>query len=86
MCGITGIYGFQADWRRIDPFMLDRMRDTLAQRSPDGAVSWIAADGRVGLGFRRLAIINLSPVAMQPMCNEDGTGGKRPWQKSGSAW
>ncbi|HMD89016.1 MAG TPA: asparagine synthase (glutamine-hydrolyzing) [Anaerolineaceae bacterium] len=73
MCGIVGIYDFQADSRRIDPLMLDRMRDTMAHRGPDGAASWIAADGRVGLGFRRLAIIDLSPATMQPMCNEDGT-------------
>jgi len=49
------------------------MRDTMIPRGPDGAKTWVATDGQVGLGHRRLAIIDLSETAAQPMCNEDGT-------------
>jgi len=49
------------------------MRDTMVHRGPDGAGAWIADDGRIGLGHRRLSIIDLSPAAAQPMCNEDGS-------------
>ena len=57
--------------------LVTRMRETLAHRGPDGAATWVAPDGRVGLGFRRLAIIDLSDAAMQPMANEDGTSAAR---------
>ena len=49
------------------------MREQLVHRGPDGGDTWVSPDGRVGLGFRRLAIIDLSPDAMQPIANEDGT-------------
>ena len=49
------------------------MRDALAHRGPDGAGTWISPDRRVGLGSRRLAIIDLSHSADQPMANEDGS-------------
>jgi asparagine synthase (glutamine-hydrolysing) len=71
LCGINGTLGVD-DGYRVDPTLLARMRDTLAHRGPDGAASWISDDARVGLAFRRLAIIDLSETAMQPMPNEDG--------------
>jgi len=49
------------------------MRDVMSHRGPDGAGNFLSADRRLGLGFRRLAIIDLSEKAMQPMSNEDGT-------------
>ena len=49
------------------------MRDAMTHRGPDGAGTWISADRRVGLGARRLAIIDLSHAADQPVSNEDGT-------------
>jgi len=49
------------------------MRDALAHRGPDGAGTWISPDRRVGLGSRRLAIIDLSHAADQPIANEDGS-------------
>jgi asparagine synthase (glutamine-hydrolysing) len=49
------------------------MRDALAHRGPDGEGLWISPEGRLGLGFRRLAIIDLSAAANQPMFNEDGS-------------
>ena len=71
MCGINGTLAI-GDGYRVDSDLVSRMRDTLAHRGPDGAATWVAADRRVGLGFRRLAIIDLSDAAMQPMANEDG--------------
>jgi asparagine synthase (glutamine-hydrolysing) len=72
VCGIVGALSFEGDFRVSEPY-LQRMRDTMLHRGPDGAGVWIAEDGRVGLGFRRLAIIDLSSAAMQPMSNEDGS-------------
>src|SRR3954462_10632013 len=72
MCGIAGNLSL-GDGFRVTADHVDRMRETLAHRGPDGADTWVAADGRVGLGFRRLAIIDLSDTAMQPMPNEDGS-------------
>jgi asparagine synthase (glutamine-hydrolysing) len=48
------------------------MRDTMVHRGPDGSGTWVRDDGRIGLGHRRLSIIDLSPAAAQPMMNEDG--------------
>lgn len=72
MCGIAGIYAFHPDAKPLRLQLLDKMRDTMTHRGPDGGKSWISPDGRIGLAFRRLAIIDLSIEAMQPMCNEDG--------------
>jgi asparagine synthase (glutamine-hydrolysing) len=47
------------------------MRDTMVRRGPDGAGTWVSRDGSVGLGHRRLAVIDLSPAAGQPMSDED---------------
>ncbi len=58
---------------RVTESYLIRMRDTMVHRGPDGAGAWIADDGRIGLGHRRLSIIDLSPAAAQPMTNEDGS-------------
>ena len=71
MCGIVGMYSFGANATVVDGALLDRMRDTMIHRGPDGGRSWISENQRVGLGFRRLAIIDLSETAMQPMRNED---------------
>jgi asparagine synthase (glutamine-hydrolysing) len=71
MCGINGTLAL-ADGERVDEGLLTRMRDTLAHRGPDGAGAWIDDERRIGLAFRRLAIIDLSETAMQPMPNEDG--------------
>jgi asparagine synthase (glutamine-hydrolysing) len=45
----------------------------MAHRGPDGVGAWTAPDGKIGLAFRRLAIIDLSSEANQPMSNEDGS-------------
>lgn len=71
MCGIAGAFSFHSGSLHITPEYLNRMRDTMVHRGPDGAGTWIADDGRVGLAHRRLAIVDLSAAAAQPMCNED---------------
>ena len=73
MCGIVGALGFQnSDFRVTKPY-LARLRDQMIHRGPDGAGLWIDQALNVGLGHRRLAIVDLSPEADQPMCNEDGS-------------
>ena len=73
MCGINGILAFSSDHARISADLIIRMRDTMAHRGPDGAGTWLAPDGRIGLGHRRLAILDLSSAASQPMCNDDAS-------------
>ncbi len=51
---------------------LEAMTGVIAHRGPDGAGTWIAPDGRVGLGHRRLSIIDLSPAGFQPMASASG--------------
>src|SRR4051794_22696411 len=69
MCGIVGLADSKA---AVDPVLLERMSGTLAHRGPDDSGIWIGLEGRVGLGHRRLAIIDLSPLGHQPMRSEDG--------------
>ncbi len=61
-----------AEFRVTEPY-ITAMRDTMVHRGPDGGETWVAVDGRIGLGHRRLSIIDLSTVANQPMTNEDGS-------------
>ncbi len=71
MCGIVGVLRLK-DGVAVDPTTLRRMRDTMVHRGPDGAGEWFSSDGRVALGHRRLAIIDLSAAANQPMSDETG--------------
>lgn len=48
------------------------MRDSMAHRGPDGGL-WMSGDGSVGLSHRRLAIIDVSERASQPMASLDGS-------------
>lgn len=70
MCGIAGIVGTRE--AAVDAARLDRMRETMAHRGPDGAGTWTDPAGRTGLAHRRLAIVDLSPAGAQPMATEDG--------------
>jgi asparagine synthase (glutamine-hydrolysing) len=73
MCAIVGSLVLPgADFTITEPFIAG-MRDTMAHRGPDGVGAWVAEDGRVGLGHRRLSIIDLSEVAGQPMSTPDGS-------------
>jgi len=71
MCGIAGALSFERSSFKVTPSYLAQMRDTMVHRGPDGCGTWISEDHQVGLGHRRLAIIDLSPNANQPMCNGD---------------
>jgi asparagine synthase (glutamine-hydrolysing) len=71
MCGIVGIVG--RNGARIDPGQVAAMRDTMRHRGPDDEGLWQSEDGRVVLGHRRLAIIDLSPAGRAPIGNEDGS-------------
>jgi asparagine synthase (glutamine-hydrolysing) len=70
MCGIAGVFHFAQD-QPVDRELLDRSTDAIAHRGPDGRGTHI--DGSVGLGHRRLAIIDTTDAASQPLSNEDGT-------------
>src|SRR5438309_9434238 len=72
MCGICGIYEYGVSRPNIDDELVVRMRDTMTHRGPDDAGSYVSDDRRVGLGNRRLAIVDLSPAGRNPMPNEDG--------------
>jgi asparagine synthase (glutamine-hydrolysing) len=72
MCGIIGWLS-SSTARPVDPDVLARMRDAMAHRGPDGDGLWLGPEREVGLAFRRLAIVDLSATANQPMANEDGT-------------
>lgn len=72
MCGIIGILGFEGSSYQVDESLLERMRDTMIHRGPDGAGTFISRDGKLGFGHRRLSIIDLSPSAGQPMASSDG--------------
>ncbi|MFD2670688.1 asparagine synthase (glutamine-hydrolyzing) [Marinicrinis sediminis] len=68
MCGITGI----VDFTGMQPaeHTLKQMMDQIIHRGPDDAGTW--GEPGVGLGFRRLSIIDLAE-GHQPLSNEDGT-------------
>lgn len=68
MCGIAGI--FQFNNQPVSSVILKKMTDAIAHRGPDGEGQWI--DGNIGLGHRRLSIIDLSPAGHQPMQSKDG--------------
>ncbi len=71
MCGIVGAVSFKNSGFEITTSYIVGMRDTMVHRGPDGEGVWISPDRRVGLGHRRLSIIDLSIAANQPMTNED---------------
>jgi asparagine synthase (glutamine-hydrolysing) len=70
MCGIVGKVYFDRE-QRVSEAELRTMTETIAHRGPDGEDVWVG--GNVGLGHRRLAIIDLRAIAAQPMSNEDGS-------------
>lgn len=67
MCGIAGIYNLNG--KRVDESQLKRMTDAIRHRGPDGEGQF--TDGNLGLGHRRLAIIDLSSAGQQPMISKD---------------
>ncbi|MGH2880949.1 MAG: asparagine synthase (glutamine-hydrolyzing) [Solirubrobacteraceae bacterium] len=72
MCGICGVLAFNDSFACDERVLVD-MRDTMTHRGPDDAGVWCSSLGRVGLGHRRLSIVDVSPAGHQPMSNEDGS-------------
>ena len=74
MCGICGVWEYGAAEGRVGAALIERMRDTMTHRGPDDAGAQILDAGRLGLGFRRLSIIDLSRAGNQPMRGCRGAG------------
>ena len=72
MCGIAGIYAYHYAANPVEHAELQRIRDHMVTRGPDGLGEWYSQDERVGLGHRRLTIIDLSERGAQPMTSADG--------------
>ncbi len=68
MCAIAGLAGLTA----VNDAPVGRMIDLKAHRGPDGDGVWRSPDGRICLGHRRLAILDLSERGAQPMTSGDG--------------
>lgn len=69
MCGISGVLHFND--APVNPRVLRVMTDVIAHRGPDDSGEYIS--GPIGLGHRRLAVIDTSPAGKQPMSNEDAS-------------
>ena len=67
MCGIAGFINL--DGQPADVKIIDGMTDSMSHRGPDGRGTWV--HGPVALGHRRLAILDLSELAAQPMRSAD---------------
>src|SRR3954469_24059548 len=69
MCGICGIALSPRSGAVVQRAILERMRDVMTHRGPDG--SGVFIDGRIGLGHRRLSIVDPN-AGQQPMASDDG--------------
>ena len=74
MCGLVGILGGVAlqEGEQSDEALLKRMADTITHRGPDDAGYWCDVEQRIGLGHRRLSIVDLTPAGHQPMQSASG--------------
>jgi asparagine synthase (glutamine-hydrolysing) len=70
MCGICGVALSSRSTARVDVGLIERMRDVLQHRGPDGAGIFI--EEGIALGHRRLSIVDVAH-GQQPMASEDGT-------------
>ncbi len=73
MCGICGVFDYGKSHSTFDESLLIRMSDTMKHRGPDDAGTYVSPDAKLGFGFRRLSIIDLSSAAHQPMSTPDGS-------------
>src|SRR3982750_773234 len=73
MCGIVGIFNHSGAQQLVSGVRLKEMTNEIQHRGPDDDGIYISPDLRVGFGFRRLSIIDLSPAGHQPMSTEDGS-------------
>ena len=72
MCGINGIALSSSSRRELSASIVERMRDLITHRGPDDAGLFIDRRAQVGLGHRRLSIVDVR-AGHQPMTNEDGS-------------
>lgn len=73
MCGIAGLIDWSAATSADElRSVATAMTETLRHRGPDAGNVWTEAEGGAALGHRRLAIIDLSPGAAQPMHSAEG--------------
>jgi asparagine synthase (glutamine-hydrolysing) len=70
MCGISGMWNF--DGQKVNSEELDRFTDSLRHRGPDGRGTYIDKKAGLGLGHRRLSILDLTDSGHQPMSYGDG--------------
>tara|TARA_Y100000022_G_C13246025_1_gene374847 strand:- start:21 stop:1898 length:1878 start_codon:yes stop_codon:yes gene_type:complete len=68
MCGIAGLINI--NFEKVSPKILEKMNNSIRHRGPDGKGLWI--EDNIGIGHRRLAIIDRSSSAKQPMISSDG--------------
>ena len=71
MCGLAGFLGGQWPGDTASP-RLKAMTDAISRRGPDADGQWLDADAVVGLGHRRLSIVDLSDAGAQPMLSPKG--------------
>ena len=67
MCGINGVFAYADAAPPVGIDEIRRVRDHMAARGPDAKGEWVSANGKLGLGHRRLSIIDLDTRADQPM-------------------
>jgi asparagine synthase (glutamine-hydrolysing) len=72
MCGLNGIFAYNRSAGLPKQAELLATRDAMTTRGPDGAGEWWSTDRRLGLGHRRLSILDLSERASQPMASACG--------------
>ena len=71
MCRIAAVFAYGESAPPVDRDEVLLMREQMFSRGPDGSGEWFSDDRRVGLGHRRLSIIDLSPAGANPMFNAD---------------
>ncbi len=71
MCGITGIFNYRGLGDPVSLPLIEKMCNVMTYRGPDDWGNYVSRDGMVGMGMRRLSIIDIQG-GNQPISNEDG--------------
>ena len=69
MCGIAGVFTARSEGMAVG---VARMTDQIRHRGPDGEGIWIDVEAGIGLGHRRLSVLDLSSAGQQPMQSASG--------------
>jgi asparagine synthase (glutamine-hydrolysing) len=72
MCGLTGFFGGSGLNQGEQVVVLEGMANQIRHRGPDDSGVWASAEAKIGFGFRRLAIVDLSAAGHQPMASQGG--------------